>query len=423
MKIITVDAKSPAAQLGLKPGDDLIELNGHAINDELDFIFYSEDEPLIFTCLRGDKPFSKTLRRRWSGPFGAVFSEMTFRHCGNRCLFCFVDQNPPGLRSTLYFKDEDFRLSFIYGNYVTLTNASQRDLQRIVRQRLSPLYISVHTLAADIRLRLLGLRRNDRLLEKIRFLADHAIQMHAQIVLCPGYNDGAVLRQTLEQLALYYPAVQSVAVVPVGLTRHRKTLPRLQPVTKKIAERTLKQLEESAVLYKKSWDVWWVYAADEFYLRAGQPIPDLARYDDFPQIENGVGMCREFIQALQKTRRGFQKRVHSKKISLVTGRSAAPVLEEHLMPRLAAMAGLTPRLCVIHNDFYGRRVTVSGLLVGQDIYRQLRGQSLGDAVYLPPNCLNHDGLFLDDWTVARLEQALGVAVYQPSHIMEFLKSL
>ncbi len=423
MKIRTVSENSPAAELGIEPGDDLIELNGHVISDELDFAFYNVDEPLSLTFQRNHKRFTKKLRHRWPGDFGAVFAEMVFRRCGNRCLFCFVDQNPRGLRPALYFKDEDFRLSFIYGNYVTLTNASPKDLQRIVQQRLSPLYISVHALDEEVRHRLLGLRRGDRLLEKIRFLSDHGIQMHGQIVLCPGYNDGAVLHRTVEQLSRFYPAVQSVAVVPVGLTRHRTALPKLQPVTKKIARQTLQHLEEWAGQFKKSRNVWWIYAADELYLRAGFPMPDSSRYDDFPQIENGVGMCRAFIQSLHQAKRGFKKRSRVKKISLVTGLSAAPLLEEHLLPRLAAMENLSPRLYAVQNQFYGRRVTASGLLVGQDIYRQLRGQPLGEIVYLPPNCLNHDGLFLDDWTVDKLEQALGVRVYQSSHISDLLKSL
>lgn len=423
MKIIRVEKQSPAAELALQPGDELLEINGHPIRDEIDFQFYSADARLRLVIQRGARVFSRSLQRTWEGSFGVEFQGMTYRHCGNHCVFCFVDQNPGGLRPSLYFKDEDYRLSFLYGNYVTLTNVSRQDLHRIVEQRLSPIYVSIHAVDPEVRRRLLGIRRDDRLIEKIRFLTDQGIEVHAQIVLCPGYNDGSVLEDTLQRLNAFYPGLQSVAVVPLGLTRHRRGLTDLPPVSPLLARQTLRIIEKHAQACKRDLDCYWVYAADEFYLRARAPIPPRARYEDFSQIENGVGMCRDLIDTTKRQARYFPKRVPSKRITLVTGRSAEPLLRQHVLPPLLAVSGLQVELQAVANRFFGLRVTVSGLLTGRDIARQLRGHHNGDLVVLPPNCLNHDGLFLDDWTPQQLEQNLGVRVYQPSNLLQLFKVL
>ncbi|NLP11294.1 DUF512 domain-containing protein [bacterium] len=423
MIIIRVDKPSPAADLSLQPGDQILEINGHPIQDEIDFQYYSADARLRLVIQRGARVFSRSLRRTWEGSFGVEFHGMKYRHCGNRCVFCFIDQNPGGLRRSLYFKDEDYRLSFLYGNYVTLTNVTRRDLVRIVEQRLSPIYVSIHAVDPEVRRRLLGIKHDDRLMEKIRFLTDQGIEVHAQIVLCPGYNDGLVLQDTLQRLYPFYPGLQSVAVVPLGLTRHRRGLTYLPPVSPLLARQTLRIIEKYAQGCKRDSDCYWVYAADEFYLRARAPIPPRARYEDFSQIENGVGMCRDLIDTVKRQTRYFPKRVHAKRITLVTGRSAEPLLRQHVLPPLQAVSGLQVNLQAVVNRFFGRRVTVSGLLTGQDIARQLKGAHNGDLLVLPPNCLNHDGLFLDDWTPQQLEQSLGVRVYQPSNFLQLVKVL
>ena len=423
MKIVHVDKGSPADALGLQPGDDLLEINGHPLRDEIDFQFYSVDEPIRLVASRNGQVLTKTLRQMWEGGFGAHFAGMKYRHCGNRCLFCFIDQNPSGLRRGLYFKDEDFRLSFLYGNYVTLTNATQRDLQRIVEQRLSPLYISVHAVDTQVRQRLLGLRRDDRLLSKIRFLADHGILLHAQIVLCPGYNDGPVLEDTLHRLLEYHPSLQSVAVVPVGLTRHRRHLTPIAPVSRTTANQILQLIETLAHRLQQTLGTYWVYAADELYLRAGHDLPGKRRYDQFPQIENGVGMCRDFIDTINRQKRYYPRDIPRTRITLVTGRSAGPLVKKYLLPTLQDVVGLSVNQEVITNHFFGRRVTVTGLLTGQDIARQLRGKRLGDLLVLPSNCLNPDGRFLDEWTLAQLEQTLTTRIVQAAKPLDIFHAL
>lgn len=423
MKIRRVEPKSAAARAGFRDGDDILEINGFAIRDEIDFYYHAADDDLECLVQRNDRTFVVPVRLAIYGGFGLEFEGMAYRHCGNNCIFCFVDQNPSGLRQALYFKDEDYRLSFLYGNYVTLTNVSRSHLLRIVEQRLSPLYISVHAVDPQVRQKMLGLRRDDRLLEKMAFLAAHQIQMHAQLVLCPGWNDGAVLADSLQKLAGLYPAVQSIAVVPLGLTRHRKNLPALQPVNKPNARRIIAQVEEAAARFKNDFDSFFVYLADEFYLKAGSEIPGSERYDDFPQIENGVGMCRRFLQELAKEKRYFPKKTRRTTALIVTGQSAAPFLHRHLQPVLDTVRGYSAKVVAIRNRFLGPRVTVSGLLTGQDIYNQLKSRHKGDVVFLPPDCLNEDGLFLDDWTPQQLQDKLGVPVNQPLRLRDLFKAL
>lgn len=423
MKIRRVEPKSAAARAGFRDGDDILEINGFAIRDEIDFYYHAADDDLEYLVQRHDRRFMIPVPLAIHGGFGLEFEGMDYRHCGNNCIFCFVDQNPSGLRQPLYFKDEDYRLSFLYGNYVTLTNVSKNQMQRIVDQRLSPLYISVHAVDPLVRQKMLGLRRDDRLLEKMAFLADHQIQMHTQLVLCPGWNDGAVLEDSLQKLAGLFPAVQSIAVVPLGLTRHRQELPMLQPVTRPHACRIITQVERAAVRFKTKLDSFFVYLADEFYIKAGHEIPASERYDDFPQIENGVGMCRRFLQDLARERRYFPKKSKKTSALIVTGLSAAPFLRRHLLPALDTVRGFSAEVVPIRNRFLGPRVTVSGLLTGQDIYNQLKARHDSDLVFLPPNCLNEDGLFLDDWTPQQLQDRLGVPVKQPLRLRDLVKTL
>ncbi|MDZ7376620.1 MAG: DUF512 domain-containing protein, partial [candidate division KSB1 bacterium] len=282
MKIIGFENNSLAAEAGLQVGDDLTKINDHQIGDELDFQFYASDELLEIEVLRDGERFIFEIEKDYDESLGIIFEETKFRCCGNHCIFCFVDQNPQGLRPSLYFKDEDFRLSFLYGNYVTLTNVSRSDLKRIVRQRLSPLYVSVHSTDLTIRKLLLGITKDDHLLEKIRYLVEHRIELHAQIVLCPGINDGQGLQRTIDDLARFYPQLKSVAIVPVGLTRHRQGLYQLASVTPAFAAALIDQVEPISEHFKQIWDDYFVYLADEFYLLAAQPLPLAQRYEDFP---------------------------------------------------------------------------------------------------------------------------------------------
>ena len=359
---------------------------------------------------RGDGAVYDVLFEHEADP-GIAFEPMHFGCCGNHCIFCFIDQNPRGLRKTLYFKDEDYRLSFLHGNYVTLTRTGRADLARIAAQRLSPLYISVHAADPAVRTKMLGLSSDDHLMDKIRFLADSRIELHAQIVLCPGINDGRVLAETHDALRAFYPQMKSLAVVPVGLTRHRKGLPDLRAVDAGTARQVIGGIHALQERNIKELGGSFVFLADEFYLLAGAPLPPAARYGEFWQIENGVGMTRAFLDDFEREAADLPKRLkRRKKIVIVTGALAAPVLEGRVIPRLRQIGGLEADLALVENRFYGTSVTVSGLLTGQDIARALAGRTAGATVLLPANCLNTDGLFLDDWTPERLSAGLGCRV-------------
>ena len=403
----SVDAGSRAAAAGLKAGDRLMRINGHPIRDLIDFRFHSADSELECLFERGKKSLAVRIPGGDVDGFGLRFAPMRFCGCGNQCAFCFVDQNPGGLRPSLYFKDEDYRLSFLFGNYVTLTRVGEEDLSRIVEQRLSPLYVSVHATDAAVRRRLLGLRRDDGLLEKMRALAERGIAMHAQIVLCPGWNDGAVLLDSIETLRGLYPALRSLAVVPVGLTRHRKGLPPLAAVDRIAAIRTLDSIRPLQKRFLSRSGEAFVYCADEFYLLAHRPIPAASHYGDFWQEDNGVGMVRSFLTRFGGEKRRLPKSfVPRTRFLIVTGTLAAPFLRERVLPVLNRIRNAAFRLVPVRNRFYGESVTVSGLLTGRDIAAALASQTGGRVVLIPSNCLNADGRMLDDWTVERLSRRL-----------------
>ena len=413
MKILSVEKGGLADELGLMPRDDILAINGHAIGDILDFQFWAAEDDLTILFQRERKRILVKCQGGF-GSFGADFEPFTYRCCGNNCLFCFVDQNPPGLRSSLMFKDEDFRLSFLYGNYVTLTNVSRKNLERIVTQRLSPLFISVHAVESEVRRKMLGIRRNDRILEKIAYLCENRIEIHAQIVLCPGWNDGVHLDCTVDTLAGFYPGVKSVAIVPVGLTRHRRHLPEVIPVDSARAGQVIRWSEKKGSGFLSRLDSWFIYLSDEFYLLAGHEIPGEERYEDFAQIENGVGLVRDFIDGFRNERKDYPANVSPVKVAVVTGFLMAPVLKREILPVFAAIVGMGMEIIPVSNRFFGGGVTVSGLLTGQDIAFELGNRrETWDVVLIPPNCLNHDGLFLDNWSVEDLRKQIDVRIFQP----------
>jgi putative radical SAM enzyme (TIGR03279 family) len=410
--ITSIQENSIAEELKIQPGDDLVAVNGHTVHDILDYQFHIQDDELELEIRRGGETIVYELEDGLDEELGLQFEEMKCLACGNHCVFCFVDQNPPLVRPTLLFKDEDYRMSFIHGNYVTLTNTSRKQLHRIAEQRLSPLYISVHAVNLEVRGRLLGIRADDRLLDKIEYLAQNRIEMHTQIVLCPGWNDGAVLEETVEHLSHYFPYVNTVAIVPVGLTKHRQGLPELTPASAEKAHEILKWEKEAAAHFHKKLGSYFIYLADEFYLLANKPVPNSKRYEGFAQVENGVGMVRQLLDDFKVEKKQLPASVPSTRIDVVTGKMAAPVLEKHILPELNRVKGSTVTLQPVENKFFGGGVSVSGLLCGQDIADQLLPRPLGDLVVLPPNCLNYDGIFLDDWTVDRLAGALQRRVVQ-----------
>ena len=404
----------------VQPGDRLVSINGRLIRDVIDFYFYSAEEILEMTFLRDDTSFELTLERTYGDDVGLEFEIMQYQHCGNHCVFCFVDQNPRNMRSSLYFKDEDFRLSFLYGNYVTLTNIGDEELERIVEQRLSPLYVSIHSVNPDVRKKMLGLKKDDHLLEKIQYLIRHGIEMHGQIVLCPGWNDDTVLDETVEVLSEFFPDFRTLAVVPLGLTQHRKGLPKLTPVTPSFSRQVIKQIQKCQIEFEEKLEEPFVYLADEFYLQAGFPLPNAEHYREFWQIENGVGMTRDFLDAFETTMQLAPKAAENPGHWIwATGQSAGPVLEKKIMPHLNQIGNLKAEVCVVENHLMGSSVTVSGLLSGQDFYEALHPVPEKAQVLLPPNCINEDGLFLDDWTPEFLSEKLSCRV----HIVDSLDEL
>jgi putative radical SAM enzyme (TIGR03279 family) len=406
-----VEEDSIAHDLGLRPGDRLKKINDHDIHDIIDYRFYVSDEELDITVVQNGEKRLYLVEKEADEELGIAFEGIQYKCCGNKCIFCFVDQNPDNLRKDLYFKDEDFRLSFLHGNYVTLTNIRDADVERIVEQRLTPLYVSVHAVDPEVRRRMLGIRRDDKLLEKIEFLTNNRIEIHAQIVLCPGINDGDVLGETIEKLSAFHPWIRSIAIVPVGLTRHRRGLYPLQAMTKDSASSLIDWIDSRAEKFHRKMDSHFIYLADEIYLLAKRDIPPAGRYDEFHQYENGVGMLRYFMDDFAEQSEQFPRSIPSKHLlRLVTGELAHGFIGKTVVPRLNEIGNLIIDAVAVKNNFYGDSVKVSGLLTGADIFESLKDKEPVDTVLLPGNCINHSGLFLDDWTIDILEEKLGSSV-------------
>ncbi len=407
LRVEAVTKDSLSEQAGIQAGDQIMKVNGHTVHDVIDFQYHTADDLLVVQFERNGVIQSVHISREDWSSLGLTFEPMRYQCCGNHCVFCFIDQNPKGLRKTLYFKDEDYRLSFLHGNYVTLTRVADAELRRIVSQQLSPLYISIHATDWKVRKRLLGIKQDDRLLDKIRFLADHGIEMHGQIVLCPGINDGAVLDQTLQDLVPFHPNLHSLAIVPVGLTRHREKLPNLRPVDPVLAREVLATIQNFQVFCHKKLGSRFVFGADELYILSDKPLPDSEFYEAYPQIENGVGLVRAFLGDLAEAAQSFPARIEETAPSFwVLGKSVVPILEAEALPVFRKIQNLDLRIKAVPNQFFGESVTVTGLLSGQDIIHALQDESGPYRVLIPPVCLNTDGLFLDDLTPEDVSRAL-----------------
>jgi putative radical SAM enzyme (TIGR03279 family) len=426
LKIIAIDKNSTGQELGLCPGDEVLRINDEAVRDILDYRFLTADDTIEMEVRRGDEHIIFDIEKDTDDSLGVNFAPLKIRRCGNDCIFCFVDQNPAGMRSTMYFRDEDFRLSFLSGHYVTLSNMSRADLERIVRQRLTPLFISVRHRAGGASI-LLGIKFDDRLLDKFTYLTQNSIELHTQIVLCPEINDGDVLHKTLWDLAGFSPHLRSVAVVPVGLTKHREGLTPIKPVTKEYAQQFLRIADDYAVEFRQRLGMHFVYPSDEFYIMAEEPIPPASRYDAFEQMENGVGMLRDLLDDFNFRQVAcLPKRLRKPiKVTLVTATLAGGFLAEHILPRLQQIKNFDAVLITVVNKFYGDTIRVTGLLTGQDIFTALKDRDLGNAVFLPKSCLNDKQIFLDDWQLTEMQDRLGVPVVPLkndfSGIFEFLR--
>ena len=408
--IAGVDPNGLAAQLGLRKGERLLAINDVLLHDEIDFAAQSQEEFLRVRVRAADGAEREVEGRREYGiPFGAEFEARQPKRCHNNCVFCFVYQHPKGVRRELLIKDDDYVFSFVHGNFITLTNLSEAEFQRIIDERLSPLYVSVHATDPEVRVRMMKNPKSGRILEQIDRLAQAEIEMHTQLVICPGWNDGPILTKSITELAERHPAVLTIAVVPVGLTKHRERLPDLRVFTRQDARAALEEVHRQQREFKKRFKTRLVFAADEMYALAGEEVPPAREYEGFPQAENGIGMLRQTIDrwaAGKETvlpRNGRRERV-----AIVTGTSAAPTLERLLAEH--PPKSVDAKLCVVTNEYFGDTVTVSGLLVGADIERALEKAGSFDRVLLPPNCLKEEEVFLDDRTRTDLAAELGVPV-------------
>ncbi|HOF32956.1 MAG TPA: DUF512 domain-containing protein [Spirochaetota bacterium] len=409
IKIINIKKKSPADRQGLLAGDEIISINGMEVRDYLDYKLYSTDFPLEYIIRRNGETYSLIFDEEEDAyDKGIDVEDMKIKHCGNKCIFCFVDQNPTGLRKGLYLKDEDFRYSFLYGSYFTLSNIRDEDLKRIKQQHLSPLYISVHAAQKKVRMKLLGINYDDGFKRKLSFLTRNKIELHTQIVLCPGVNDGKVLDDTVKFLHSHHPYVLSVAVVPVGKTCHRDKLFSIDSFTETTSAVVIKQIESLQKVFLEKSDTRFVFAADEFYLKAGFKIPSKNYYENFSQYENGVGMSRIFLDELKRAKKTFPKAMKEKRnLLIVTGKSFYPVLIKHLLPELEKIQNLSAKIIAAENRLFGSSVTVSGLLCGNDIIHAVKQSNFqADKIILPDTCLNFDGIFLDDMTLPALKRKL-----------------
>jgi putative radical SAM enzyme (TIGR03279 family) len=411
VKIIAVEPKSIADDVGIRAGDELLEINGQRIRDDIDYRFYQGEGNITLKVAHEGEVILYDIEKDEEDQVGIILEEMKILSCGNDCIFCFVDQNPKGLRNQLYFRDGDYRLSFMYGNYTTMTNAGPAILQRIITQRLSPQYVSVHVTDYETRRKLMGLKKDDQILEKLRLLHDNSIDMHTQIVLCPGINDGAALARTVEDLYALHKHVISLAVVPVGLTDHRFGLTELKKVDRSYAVALLDLIEQWQRSFRRDSGRGFVYASDEFYIVAGRDIPPARHYDGFPQIENGVGIVRSFIRDTRRQAARFPAWLSpARKLTMVTGQLAEEFMREQVLPLFKKVRGLKVELVAAPNVLFGRNVTVAGLLSGKCLYSALQGKDCGDLLLLPPDILNADGMLLDDTTVSQIARQLNVDV-------------
>ncbi len=423
-----VEEKSPAAAAGIKEGWKLLRIDNEPFADIIDYKIMEADDQLRLLVMteRGILRRVK-INKKIGTPLGLQFKPPTInkmQSCSNKCIFCFIDQNPSGMRSALYVKDDDYRLSFLYGNFITLNRVTASELERIIRLRLSPLYVSVHTTNPTLRALMFGTKKAEKGLSNLRWLVKNGIQVHAQVVLCPGYNTGSEMNRTIEDLAKMGSGLVSVALVPVGLTAHRSGCTKLRKFTGEEARKLLEQLEEMQLKYLKDRGTRFVFAADEFYNLAAVPFPGDEEYEGYPQLENGVGLARHFLDELELIEK--QETVildRDLKITIATGVAAKQLVEE-LVKVFLKIKGLDIDLKIIENSLFGKEVTVSGLLAGKDLVEALEGKDLGEMVFITKTMLKEDStLFLDDLDLGNIEQVLNIPVFAVNSPLELLSKI
>ncbi len=415
VKISGIEENSIAMKKKIGAGDELIKINGNEINDVLDYRFYINEKKLVLSLKTAQGKFrAVTVHKDEFEDLGLEFETYLMdkqQHCKNKCIFCFIDQLPEGLRESLYFKDDDSRLSFLFGNYITLTNMNDADIDRIIKMHISPVNVSVQTMNPELRVKMMLNPKAGESLKYIGRLADAGIAINTQLVLCPGINDGKELEFSLKELFRLYPAVQSIAAVPVGLSDHRKGLYPLEPYTPETAGAVIDMIDSLNAEFEKEHGEIIAYAADEFYIKAGRKMPDPDYYNGYPQLENGVGMWalleEEFDEALSENSVTELKR----KATVVTGVAAFPLIGKLAEKAMQKIKGLEVNVIEAKNKLFGEMITVSGLLCGRDIIDAVSGADLGEELIIPPNCLRSEGdMLLDDMTVSELSETLKVKV-------------
>ncbi|MBP3327607.1 MAG: DUF512 domain-containing protein [Clostridia bacterium] len=415
--IDSVAPRSKARWHGIKPGDKLLEINKNKINDVLDYRFYITDEKLeLLIETKSGKKRTVKIRNRQGSEIGLSFATYLMdkqRRCANNCIFCFIDQLPEGLRESLYFKDDDSRLSFFFGNYITLTNLKQEDIDRIIKMHISPINISVHTTNPELRVKMMGNKRAGQVLDYIRQLADAGIELHTQLVLCPGYNDGEELTHTLNDLGKLYPSLKSIACVPVGISCHRDGLTQLTDYTKEQALDVISRINiynDEFVCYNKT-NI--AYASDEFYIKAGLQMPEASRYGDFDQLEDGVGLWTLLKDEFYEAVNGFDYDLNNqnRKVTIATGVAAYPLMCELACKAEEICQGLTVNVVEVENRLFGNKINVAGLICGEDYYYALKDLDLGEELLIPAVSLRHEGdMFIDDVTLDELSERLNIKI-------------
>jgi len=406
--VVSVEPKSPAQMAGIEVDDIIVSVNGEKICDELDWQFHTTDEEYLDILIgRNGRTIRVEIELDSDNDIGIHLAPLRIRRCGNRCVFCFIDQLPKNLRNSLYFKDGDFRISFLRGSYITMTNLTDDDWKRIIYQQMSPLYISVHSTDEMVRRKLLGNDKIPPIMGQLKKLAENRIQFHAQIVLVPGYNDGDILNRTIDDLLIFYPYLLSLAIVPVGLTGHREHLTHLEPVSYELATEIIERHYEIRKNNKNARKTFQL--ADEFFLLANRHIPNTDDYCDYPQYENGVGMVRYFLDSIENWHRENFPDLNGLEIGIITGELFAPILNKSAIEKIETLSGCSLEIIAAKNKLFGEYVNVANLLSGQDIIDAVnKFECSPDLIILPPRVVNADGLFLDDTTLDEIIEQIGI---------------
>lgn len=409
-KILAVDPKGVANEVGVEIGDELVAFNGVAIVDMLDYYYYDQEESFTMDIVRGGVSHTIEIEKEEWEQLGLDLDDsldITPIRCKNKCKFCFVDQLPKGMRDTLYVKDDDYRLSFLSGNYITLTNVGEEELRRIIKLRISPLYISIHATDPKIKVQLVSNPEGAKTFDKVKRLAAEGIVMHAQVVMCPNINDGQVLANTLDDLRGLAPQMRTVAIVPLGMTGHRVGLARLDAVTEDIAKQAIEVIDRAN---QKAGEKF-AFASDEMYLRANIALPLSRDYGEYDQIENGVGLVRMFEDEVDEAVSELSQDRTKIEVSCITGVSFSDFLKENLAKIGAKLTGLNAQVLTVDNDFFGRSITVAGLITGGDIIAQCKGKTFRDVI-IPDNMLREfEEVFLDGITVKALQDELNCNIH------------